>query len=658
MVARAIHPSTTPNILSLFLMFHCLKFNPGLRLNVKQVLKNLFYKIQILVRWLKRNITDSVIGQTRFWVSQILQLVHLVSNMLLPVVTLAAFCLIVYDFGFHPFYNSEAHLARYLFPILVVLKILVLGRFVAGFIKLKKWRTHAYAFALIVLAFYLHNLAIEVQNLGGTNSTGFLIKKLVLYAFIVFLFVTEASGLLKYLYRRRQNTAFVFIISFVVIIALGGLLLLLPMATVKGISVVDAFFTSASAVCVTGLATLNTAADFTSVGKIIILFLIQVGGLGIMTFTGLLAYLAAGSVSFHNQVALKSMVSSNRISNVISIVGRIIMVTFFFEAIGALLIYFSLDSELFNRKVEHVFFSVFHAISAFCNAGFSTLPDGLNTSTVKFNYSLHLILAMLIVLGGMGFPIVFNVFSYFRRKIVRLINRMLHNPIRESQTRILQVNSKIALWTSLILLVGGTVCYFAFEYNASLQEHTSMGGKIVTSIFGSVTPRTAGFNSVNMQALTLPTVMIYLLLMWIGASPSSTGGGIKTTTIAVAFLNLRALLTGNNRMEVFRTQISETSINRAFAVIFISLLIIGVAVLLISVSDPQFGLLEISFEVFSAFSTVGLTLGLTPQLSVSSKIILIVTMFIGRVGSLTLLMAFAAQSKKQLHQYPVEEIMY
>ncbi|MBX2896050.1 MAG: ATPase [Cyclobacteriaceae bacterium] len=621
-------------------------------------MKNLFYKIQILVRWLKRNITDRVIGQTRFWTTQILQFAYRGSNMLLPLATLAAFCLIVYDFGFHPFYNSEAHLARYLFPVLSAFKILFLIRFVSGFIKLKAWRAHVYALALVILAFYLPRIANEVETLAGTNGTGFLIKKLMLYGFIIFLFITEASGLLKYLYRRRQNTAFVFIISFVVIIVLGGLLLLLPTATVNGISVVDAFFTSASAVCVTGLTTLNTAYDFTSVGKIIILLLIQVGGLGIMTFTGLLAYLAAGSVSFHNQVALKSMVSSNRISNVISIVGRIIMVTFFFEAIGALLIYFSMDSELFDRQVEHVFFSVFHAISAFCNAGFSTLPDGLNTSSVKFNYPLHLILAMLIVLGGMGFPIVFNIFSYFRRKVVRLINRLLHNPIRESQTRIIQVNSKIALWTSLILLVVGMACYFIFEYDASLQEHTSVGGKIVTAVFGSVTPRTAGFNTVNMQALTLPTVMIYLLLMWIGASPSSTGGGIKTTTIAVAFLNLRALLTGNNRMEVFRTQISETSINRAFAVIFISLIIIGIAVLLISVSDPQFALLEISFEVFSAFSTVGLTLGLTPQLSASSKIILIVTMFIGRVGSLTLLMALAAQSKKQLHQYPVEEIMY
>lgn len=637
------------------LQFPYLKFNPE---QAGQHLKNIIHHITVLYRWLKRNITDRVISQSRHWFEKILLLAYRISNTILPVGTLAAFSLVVYDFGFHPFYSSSPHLHAYLFPLLTTFKVLFIIRFASGFIELKKWRAHAYSFGLVLLTFYLHHIAQTVEALQGANTTDFLIRKLMLYAFITFLFVTEASGLLKYLYRRRQNTAFVFIISFAVIIAIGALLLLLPTATVKGISVIDAFFTSASAVCVTGLTVMNTAADFTSVGKIIILLLIQVGGLGIMTFTGLLAYLAAGSVSFHNQVALKSMVSSNRISNVISIVGRIILVTLFFEALGALLIYFSLEETIFNRQVEHIFFSVFHAISAFCNAGFSTLPDGLNEPLVKFNYPLHLVIALMIVLGGMGFPIVFNIFSYIRRKASAIINRILGNPMPESATRIVQVNSKLALWTSLILLVVGTALYFGLEYNASLREHPSTIGKIVTSIFGSVTPRTAGFNTINLQALTLPTIMIYLLLMWIGASPSSTGGGIKTTTIAVAFLNLRAIITGNSRVEVFRTQISETSINRAFAIILISLMIMGLAVLLISVADSQFGLLEISFETFSAFSTVGLSLGVTPKLSVGSKIILIVVMFIGRVGSLTLLMAFAAQPKKQLHQYPVEEIMY
>jgi trk system potassium uptake protein len=205
--------------------------------------------------------------------------------------------------------------------------------------------------------------------------------------------------------------------------------------------------------------------------------------------------------------------------------------------------------------------------------------------------------------------------------------------------------------------VVGFGCYYFFEKDASLLEHPTLIGKLVTSFFGSVTPRTAGFNTVNLSSLTLPTIMIYLLLMWIGASPSSTGGGIKTTTAAVAMLNLRTIILGKSKTEVFRTQISEQSINKAFAAILVSLLIIGTAILIISVNDGKHGLLKIAFEVFSAFSTVGLTLGITPDLSQTSKIVLILAMFIGRVGALTVLMAFVTEAKQQSYQYPVEEVM-
>jgi len=621
-------------------------------------LKPLLHYIRITYRWLKRKITDRVIGVGKHWTFRILHFGFHVCNAVLPFATLAAFLLVIYDFGFHDFFSAQPQLYRYLLLVLSIFKILFLIRFLSGFFEIKKRRAHLYSLFLVALAFYLHNLASSIQMLQGGNTTEYLSKKLLLYGIITFLFITEASGLLKYLYRRRQNAAFLFIISFALLITVGAFLLMLPTATVKGISVVDAFFTSASAVCVTGLTVLDTAADFTVVGKFVILLLIQVGGLGIMTFTGLLAFLATDSVSFSSQMALKSMVSTNRVSNVMTIVGRIFLVTIFFEGIGAFFVYVSVDAGLFERRVERLFFSIFHSVSAFCNAGFSTLPLNLNTPPFKFNYPFHLIIAALIVLGGMGFPIAFNVFAYIRRKAYRIRSRLLGMPLEGHRTRIVEVNSKIALWTTLILLISGTILYFVFEYNASLKEHETFVGKIVTSIFGSVTPRTAGFNTVNMQALTLPTVMLYLLLMWIGASPSSTGGGIKTTTIAVAFLNLRAIVTGNSRVEVFRTQISEPSINRAFAVILISLLVIGLAVLLVSVTDTQFMLIEISFEAFSAFATVGLSLGITPQLSDPGKIIFIVTMFIGRIGSLTLLMAFAAQPRRQLHQYPEEEILY
>lgn len=485
-----------------------------------------------------------------------------------------------------------------------------------------------------------------------------LLQKSILYIGIIFLFFTEASNLLKFVYHRRQNPAFVFIISFAVIILAGTFLLMLPNATTHDISFVNAFFTSTSAVCVTGLTVVDTGTNFTTIGQVIILFLIQIGGLGIMTFTGLLGYLAAGSVSFHSRMVLKSMVSSNQISNVITIVTRIIVVTLFFEAIGAILLYMSVENTLYNNKIERAFFSVFHSVSAFCNAGFSTESAGLYTKAFRFNYSLQLIIAILIIMGGMGFPIVFNIFSFIRIKTTSLLARITKLSSPETKTRIIQVNSKLALTTTIILLVIGFLLYFSFEYNASLKDHPTWIGKVVTSFFGSVTPRTAGFNTIDMAKLSLPMALIYILLMWIGASPSSTGGGIKTTTAAVAFLNLRTVIHGRNRTEVYRTQISEPSINKAFAVILLSLLVIGVTVLLITVFDGDKGILKITFESFSAFSTVGLTLGITSELSEASKVVLIFTMFIGRVGALTMLMAFVNQQIDRAYQYPIEEIMY
>jgi potassium uptake TrkH family protein len=622
------------------------------------MLKKAKQKIILFYRLLRRELTDQVISQSKFTVVHALKIIYKVSNTLIPLATMAAVGLVIYDFGFNSFYSHDARLYQALLLVLLSFKILFVIRFISEWVEIKNIKSHLYNFVLVILVYYLHYEARKIIATDTDAATDLLFRKLVFYAGILFLFLTEASGLLKYLYRRRQNTAFIFIVSFAIIIVGGALLLMLPKATFSGISTTDAFFTSASAVCVTGLTVVNTSTHFTSVGKIIILLLIQIGGLGIMTFTGLLAYLAAGTVSFHNQMALKSMVSSKRMSNVITIVGRIILVTLFFEAIGAFLIFISIDENLFPQKEQQIFFSIFHSVSGFCNAGFSTLPDGLHESIIRFNYPIHLIIAVLIILGGMGFPITFNVFSFIRTKATNILNRLLKNPPQEFHTRLIQVNSKIALTTTFILLVFGFCTYLIFEQNASLAEHPTLFGKFVTSFFGSVTPRTAGFNTVDISKLTLPTIMIYLLLMWIGASPSSTGGGIKTTTAAVAFLNLRSIIFGKSKTDVYRTRIAEPSINKAFAVVLLSLLIIGLAVLMISVNDGKQGLLKIAFEVFSAFSTVGLTLGITSELSETSKIVLILTMFIGRVGALTLLMAFVTEVRQQPYQYPVEEIMY
>jgi len=220
------------------------------------------------------------------------------------------------------------------------------------------------------------------------------------------------------------------------------------------------------------------------------------------------------------------------------------------------------------------------------------------------------------------------------------------------------LNSRLAIAVNAVLLIGGFVAYISFEQGNTLTQHPSIWGKFVTSLFGSVTPRTAGFNTVDLTAMTLPMVMVYILLMWIGASPGSTGGGIKTTTAGVAFLNMMAVLKGQDRTEYFRSEISHQSVRRAFAIITSSLLIIGIAIFFIAFNDNNKGLINIAFEVFSAFSTVGLSLGITAGLSTMSKIVLMITMLIGRVGTITLLVIFIRQSRQLYYRYPKEDIAF
>lgn len=606
----------------------------------------------------KRTIDDQFIYNSRYLITAFMKHTFRATEVLIPIVSLSILGILVYDLGVNPIFAHSVYTHQMLSPAFDALKIIMVARFLSEWYEKKKISTHAFSLFLVILTFYLSHILNVLSQTEPLRSNNFLLKKIILYGGLVFIFLTEASKVLRFVYRKSVNPSFLFIVSFALIILVGALLLMLPNATVDGISPVNAIFTSTSAVCVTGLIVVDTATTFTPLGKTIILVLIQIGGLGIMTFTALLSYLASGSVSFQSQLALKNMLSSKQMNNVIALVSRIIVVTLFFEFIGMLLIQWSVGKDIGSDNIERIFFSVFHSVSAFCNAGFSTLSNGLYEQPVRFNYSLHLIIAFLVILGGMGFPIVFNFFTFLKEKTIGLVRKLFRLPTEKMYTKILQVNSKLAMSTSAILLFVGFITYLLFEQENTLAHHPTMWGKIVTSFFGSVTPRTAGFNTVDLTIINMPTVMIYLLLMYIGASPGSTGGGIKTTTASVAFLNLGSIIQGKNRTEVFRTQISEFSINRAFAIIVLSLLILGLGILLIAVNDSDKGLLRIAFEVFSAFSTVGLTLGLTGDLSITSKIVLIFIMFIGRVGALTILVAFVHQAKQLYYRYPSEEIIF
>lgn len=576
---------------------------------------------------------------------------------IIPLLISVSFTLIIYNVGFEDFYTQRERVYLLHQVILLLLGILFTGRFLLLLPHIDRWRARIFNVVLIGFIFYLRELAQEIPELTPRSSS-FVGEKLILFFGILILFVTEVSQILRFIYKRGANPALLFVGSFGAFIIMGGFMLMLPNATTNSIHPVDAFFTSASAVCVTGLIVVDTATAFTLTGKIIILILIQMGGLGIMTFAGMISFLVTGFVSFQNQLALGNMLSGSRLSNVINFISRVVIVTLTFEAIGAFLIYGSISDGMFASEIDKIFFSVFHAVSAFCNAGFSTLSDGLYDGTVRFNYRLHWTIGILVMLGGMGFPVVFNIFTFVRVKVKNTIKRLLREPERETYTNVLHATSRLALATYFILLLVGFVAYFAFEYNSTLHEHATVFGKITTSFFGSITPRTAGFNTVDITLLSLPMLMIYFLLMLIGASPGSTGGGIKTTVAAVAFLNMKSVVTGHSRTEAFRTEISVASIKRAFAIILLALLVLGISVLLLSIHDAEKGLLKLAFESFSAFSTVGLTLGITPQLSLLGKFVIMAVMFIGRVGALTLLFAVVTRSQGTLYRYPSEDIMY
>ena len=491
----------------------------------------------------------------------------------------------------------------------------------------------------------------DLVRLGLTGPVdGFVAIKIAVFV----TFIREISDHDFNLNRTFLNPAQFFILSFLSVVLVGALLLMMPNATTQPLSFIDALFTATSAVCVTGLIVVDTATYFTTFGQVIIMGLIQIGGLGILTFVTYFSYFFKGGVSYETQASISEMSYMSGMRDVVSTLKSILYVTFAVEAVAAALIYVSIYDITDMDWSEQLFFSVFHSISAFCNAGFSTFSAGLYDDLLRFNYPLQLIIAITFIFGGMGFIIVVNVLRYLRYRAERLIYRKDQRCVY--QPWLLNINSRITLITTGALLLIGLIGVMIFEYNNVLAEHTSFFGKLVTGFFTAATPRTAGFNTIDMGTLAFPTIMLTIFLMWIGASPNSTGGGIKTSTFAIALLNTLSLARGQTKVEVFKRQIADISIRRAFSIMLLSLLVIGTGVTLISYDQPELDLIKVVFECFSAYSTVGLSLNLTAELSDFSKIVVSVIMFVGRVSMLTIFIALLKNRRPRNYHYPTEEI--
>jgi len=478
-------------------------------------------------------------------------------------------------------------------------------------------------------------------------------KFIVIATLLLFAALEISKGVVSFI-NKNTNPALLMAVCFAVIILFGALLLLLPRSTHEHIrlSLIDALFVSTSAVCVTGLSTVDVAQTFSLEGQIVIALLIQIGGLGVMTITSFFAMFFMGGTGLYNQFALRDMVGSDTFSSLISTLLYILGFTFSIELLGACCIWFSIHGTLGLTLHEELFFSVFHAISAFCNAGFSTLTGNLGNDAILYGHnSFFLIISVLVILGGIGFPILMN----FKRVVAYSLRKFLwRKPEDQSRPRYIHltnINTKIVLVTTVFLLIGGTLLVALLEWNGAFAGMTT-GERLVQSFFTAVVPRTAGFNSVDLTGFSLLTILVYMFLMWIGGASQSTAGGIKVNTFAVALANMRAVVHGENAVVLFKREITPDSVSRASAVIFGSIVTILFSFVTLLFLEPNLSPKGLLFEVVSAYSTVGASLNVTPELGNAGKLLIVALMFVGRVGLITVLMSMTRQRGSRKFRYP------
>ena len=571
-------------------------------------------------------------------------------ELLVGFLSIFTFGIFIYQLGYLPNTYAENYIPFFFNCALILLGIGILVRLL---IAQQSRRNLKFYFDLGTGILFVIGAMINWEAFGNLSDEALIISKkyFLINILVILIFIQVLGNLSLQVNKLRLAPSLIFILSFLILILIGAALLSLPKATTHPITFIDAVFTSTSAVCVTGLIVLDTSKDFTEFGQIIIMTLFQIGGLGMMTFTTFFGFFFKGSLSVQNSLFLKDYITETNIGEISSTLIKIIVFTILVEFFAAVLIFTLSDPGLFRSFGDRAFFSAFHAISAFCNAGFSTLSAGLYEPGFRLMYSMHLVVAFTIILGGIGFPVFINYYSYLSRITKGAVRQVLFKEKYRHISQVANINTRLVMYTTGALLFIGFVTYLYFEQNNSL-EGLSPYGKIVTAFFGSVTPRTAGFNTIDMSTLSVPMILIYLILMWIGASPGSTGGGLKTSTFALAILNTWSIAKGRNRVEVFMREISSETLRKAFAIIFLSFFVIGTGVFFVMIFNPELAILDVAFEVFSAFSTVGLSLGITAQLAAMSKVTIIIIMFLGRVGTLTILVAITRKITEQHYKYP------
>ncbi|WP_229522456.1 TrkH family potassium uptake protein [Paenibacillus monticola] len=430
----------------------------------------------------------------------------------------------------------------------------------------------------------------------------------------------------------------ILVLGFASIILLGALLLMLPISSTSGQSIpfIDALFTSTSATCVTGLVVMDTGTSFTIFGKIVIMVLIQIGGLGFMTMATLFALVLKRRISLRDRLILQEAMNQNTMEGIVRLIRRVLIYSLVIEGTAAALLSFRWAFDMPLGRA--VFFGMFHAVSMFNNAGFDIFGDYRSLTGYVSDPLVNIVVMFLIITGGIGFIVMVDLVEY-------------------REKRRLSLHSKVVLSMTAALILIGTLVIFIFEFtNPQTLGPLNFGSKILASFFQSVTPRTAGANTVDIAGLRQASQFFMVILMFIGASPGSTGGGIKTTTFTIMIGAVIAMLRGREDIVLFRYRLAQERIFKALTVTLLALLlIVSVSMVLSTTEDRNF--LMILFETTSAFATVGLSMGLTPELSLIGKILICLTMFAGRLGLLTLAYALGPKQGKPLYKYPEGKII-
>ncbi|MFR9534540.1 MAG: potassium transporter TrkG [Rikenellaceae bacterium] len=503
-----------------------------------------------------------------------------------------------------------------------------------------------------------HIIAIPDQTPLLSPLWALLKHRNVTTALLILLSILQLSNGIVRLLTRKVNPSTIIAASFLIFIVVGTGMLMLPRATYESISIIDALFMSTSAVCVTGLSTVDVATTFTPMGTWLLLTLIQIGGLGVMTLTSFFAMFFMGNSSLYNQVMVSDMVSSKSLGSLFSTLLYILGFTFIIEAVGAVMIFMNIHGTLGLSTSEEIGFSIFHSISAFCNAGFSTMSGNLGEEILMSGHNIFfLVITMLIILGGIGFPILVNLSETLKYWIKYLYTRYISKSHRQNrQVHLYDTNTRIVLLMTSVLLLGGTLAIATLEWNNAFAAMPTID-KIVHSFFNAACPRTAGFSSVAISSFSLQSILILAVLMVVGGGTQSTAGGIKVNVFTVILLNLRAILFGRDKVTVFNRELSNDSIRRSNSTLLLYMIIVGVAIYILTLLEPEASLKALSFEAISALSTVGSSLDLTATLGNDSKVVIILLMFVGRIGVLTMMSSLIKQRKLIKYKYPSGNII-